>query len=206
MSGSRARSKYLVNLDEIDGVLRMIDREVWVLTAAAAGQRGGLTATFVSAASIDRERPVLLAGIGSGHFTAELIEAGGGFVAHLLRSRSARAWLGILPRIAAGSATSWLAWRRTTPQEASRSSPTASPGAIAACLPVTMRGTGGITGPTWSPPSGWAPASRCASSSSLRNLTDDQRRVLAASRQADVLAQRPLHERWRQRSGIRIAP
>ena len=40
----------------------------------------------------------------------------------------------------------------------------------------------------------------------IGKMTDDQRRVLAASRQADVLAQRPLHERWRQQSGIRIAP
>ena len=63
-----------VNLDQIDSVLRTIDREVWVVTTAAADKRGGLTATWISPASIDRQRPVLLAGIAPNHFTAELIE------------------------------------------------------------------------------------------------------------------------------------
>ena len=74
-----------VNLDQIDSVLRTIDREVWVVTAAAADKRGGLTATWVSPVSIDRQRPALLAGIAPNHFTAELIEQSHAFVAHLLR-------------------------------------------------------------------------------------------------------------------------
>ena len=77
------------NLDQIDSVLRLIDREVWIVTAAAEGRRGGLTATWVSAASIDREHPVLLAGIAPNHFTAELIEKSHAFVAHLLRADQA---------------------------------------------------------------------------------------------------------------------
>src|SRR5262245_5099791 len=77
------------NLDQIDSVLRLIDREVWIVTSAAAGNRGGLTATWVAPASIDPQRPVLLAGIAPNHFTAELIEESHAFVAHLLRSDQA---------------------------------------------------------------------------------------------------------------------
>jgi flavin reductase (DIM6/NTAB) family NADH-FMN oxidoreductase RutF len=74
------------NLDQIDSVLRLIDREVWIVTAAAEGKRSGLTATWVSAASIDPQQPVLLVGLAPNHFTAELIEKSHAFVAHLLRT------------------------------------------------------------------------------------------------------------------------
>jgi flavin reductase (DIM6/NTAB) family NADH-FMN oxidoreductase RutF len=72
------------NLAAIDSLLRLIDREVWIVTAQDGTRRGGLTATWISQASLDRERPVLLAGIAPNHFTAELIRASGSFAAHLL--------------------------------------------------------------------------------------------------------------------------
>lgn len=75
----------MVALPQIDAALRLIDRELWVVTAAHGDNRGGLLATWVSAASIDPERPVLLAGIGPNHFTAELVRNSGAFAAHLLR-------------------------------------------------------------------------------------------------------------------------
>jgi flavin reductase (DIM6/NTAB) family NADH-FMN oxidoreductase RutF len=78
-----------------DAALRLLDREIWIVTSAAysgplapraeMSSRGGLVATSVSPASIDRERPVLLAGIAPIHFTAELIDASQAFTAHLLR-------------------------------------------------------------------------------------------------------------------------
>jgi flavin reductase (DIM6/NTAB) family NADH-FMN oxidoreductase RutF len=81
------------NLDQIDSVLRLIDREVWIVTAAANGKVGGLTATWVSAVSIDRQRPVVLAGIAPTHHTAQLIEQSHAFIAHLLRPDQTRlAW------------------------------------------------------------------------------------------------------------------
>lgn len=68
-----------------DQVFQLIDREVWIVTSAAKdGRRGGLVATWVSQASIDAERPVVVAGIAPNHYTAELIESSGGFVAHLI--------------------------------------------------------------------------------------------------------------------------
>src|SRR6478752_7569707 len=72
-------------LDEIDAALRLIARDLWIVTAHDGPRRGGLVATWVSAASIDRERPVLLAGLGPNHFTTELVQASRSFAAHLLR-------------------------------------------------------------------------------------------------------------------------
>jgi flavin reductase (DIM6/NTAB) family NADH-FMN oxidoreductase RutF len=57
------------------------------VTSAANGRLGGLVATWVSAASIDRERPVMLIGLAPNHFTAELVAASGRFGLHLLDER-----------------------------------------------------------------------------------------------------------------------
>ncbi|HEX5102799.1 MAG TPA: flavin reductase family protein, partial [Pirellulaceae bacterium] len=73
------------NLHEIEAVLRLVNRDVWIVTAADGRRRGGLTATWVLPASIDSQRPVLLAAIAPNHYTAELIDASGAFAAHLLR-------------------------------------------------------------------------------------------------------------------------
>lgn len=61
-----------------------LDRELWVVTAADGDRAGGLVATFVSQASIVAGMPRVLAGISRRHRTWELIEASGGFAAHLL--------------------------------------------------------------------------------------------------------------------------
>ncbi|HEY5311669.1 MAG TPA: flavin reductase family protein, partial [Pirellulales bacterium] len=52
--------------------------------AAAGRRRGGLVATWVSQASLDAGRPVVLAAIAPTHFTAELILESGAFAAHVL--------------------------------------------------------------------------------------------------------------------------
>jgi flavin reductase (DIM6/NTAB) family NADH-FMN oxidoreductase RutF len=70
------------DLAQIDAALRLIDREIWIVTAADGNRRSGLMATWVSAASIDCERPVLLTGIGPNHFTAELVQASKADAAH----------------------------------------------------------------------------------------------------------------------------
>jgi flavin reductase (DIM6/NTAB) family NADH-FMN oxidoreductase RutF len=69
-----------------ESVFQLTDHEVWVVTAAAENRRGGLLATWIAEASIDRESPVVLAGIAPNHFTAELIDAAGAFALHLLRA------------------------------------------------------------------------------------------------------------------------
>jgi flavin reductase (DIM6/NTAB) family NADH-FMN oxidoreductase RutF len=61
-----------------------LDRELWVITAGAAGRRGGLVATFVSQASLPAELPRLLVGLAKQHHTWALVNAAGAFAAHLL--------------------------------------------------------------------------------------------------------------------------
>jgi flavin reductase (DIM6/NTAB) family NADH-FMN oxidoreductase RutF len=71
----------------IDSVLKLVDREIWLVTSAANGRLGGLIATWVSAASIDPVRPVVLIGLAPTHFTAELVASSGRFALHLLHER-----------------------------------------------------------------------------------------------------------------------
>src|SRR5262245_22102110 len=73
------------NTDQIDSALRLVDREIWIIAATDGQQRGGLVATWVSTASIDRQRPTLLAGLAPNHFTTELVQSNKAFAAHLLR-------------------------------------------------------------------------------------------------------------------------
>ena len=87
MAGGRAMASAKGNKlnDAIEQALKVVDRELWVVTTAAGSQRGGLVATWVSSASIDRERPVLLAGLAPNHFTAELVDHSQVVGLHLLR-------------------------------------------------------------------------------------------------------------------------
>ena len=79
--------------DQIESVLRLINRELWIVTSAHANRRGGLVATWISEASIDPRHPVMAAGIAPNHFTAHLIDQSGAFALHLLRpDQAAVAW------------------------------------------------------------------------------------------------------------------
>jgi flavin reductase (DIM6/NTAB) family NADH-FMN oxidoreductase RutF len=68
----------------IEAAFKTLDRELWIVTAQAGGGRGGLVATWVSPASLDRKHPVLLAGIAPNHYTAALIDASGEAGLHLI--------------------------------------------------------------------------------------------------------------------------
>ena len=70
--------------NHIQSVFELVDREIWIVTAAAPGRAGGLVATWVSAASIDPQQPTMLIGLAPNHFTAELVAASGAFALHLL--------------------------------------------------------------------------------------------------------------------------
>src|SRR5579884_862757 len=63
-------------------LLSSLDRELWLITAAAGDRQGGLVATFVSPASIVRELPRVLVGLARQHHTWELVEASGAFALH----------------------------------------------------------------------------------------------------------------------------
>jgi flavin reductase (DIM6/NTAB) family NADH-FMN oxidoreductase RutF len=68
----------------IASVFALLDRELWLLTAAADGRRGGLIATFVSQASIAPEMPRVVVGLARQHYTWGLVEAARAFALHLL--------------------------------------------------------------------------------------------------------------------------
>ena len=61
-----------------------LDRELWLVTAAAGPRRGGLIATFVSQASLVPELPRVLVGLAKQHHTRGLVEASNAFGLHLL--------------------------------------------------------------------------------------------------------------------------
>jgi flavin reductase (DIM6/NTAB) family NADH-FMN oxidoreductase RutF len=65
-------------------IFQRIDRPLWLLTAAAAGRRGGLIATFVSEASLVPDRPRVLVGLGKIHHTCALVAESRAFGLHLL--------------------------------------------------------------------------------------------------------------------------
>jgi flavin reductase (DIM6/NTAB) family NADH-FMN oxidoreductase RutF len=68
-----------------ESLFRMLERELWLVTAHDGTRGGGLIATWVSQASIDPQSPTVATAIAANHFTRELIDAGGSFGLHLLR-------------------------------------------------------------------------------------------------------------------------
>ncbi len=185
-------------LETIDKLLRLIDREVWLLTAAAGERRGGLLATWVSVASIDPQRPVLLAGIAPNHFTAELVQQSGRFVAHLLQpAQTALAW-----NFADGSGRD----RDKLAGLATKNSQGSGP-QLTDCLAwfdcrVFSRYDAGDRLFFWADvvaagePDQGVPLRE---KEFIRSLTDEQRKSLLASRSADVAWQQAEHEAWRRR-------
>ncbi len=74
----------VMNAQAIAQVFAGLDREIWIVTAANGGRRGGLAATFVSQASIAPEAPRVLVGLAHGHHTTGLVSASGALAMHLI--------------------------------------------------------------------------------------------------------------------------
>lgn len=64
----------------------LYDPPLWLVTAAHAGRRGGLIATFAVRASIVATLPRMVLGVAKQHHTWGLIEGSGGFALHLLHA------------------------------------------------------------------------------------------------------------------------
>jgi flavin reductase (DIM6/NTAB) family NADH-FMN oxidoreductase RutF len=187
---------------------RTLNREVWVVTAAAAGRRGGLTATWVVPASLNPDPLRLLVGFGPNHFTTELVQASGQFVAHLLREDQADlAWEFARDSSRHRDKLSGLQLESYGPHRAPvlreclacwecRVIATYSTGdrllvwgeAVASGTPSPQASLGGIWG-------GQQPLREQAFFSSLN---DEQRRVLKANREADLAELQSLHDAWRR--------
>ena len=67
-----------------ESIMRLVSRQVWVVTSGSTMGRGGLLATWVNQASIDSENPLMLIGIAPNHHTNEIIDHSGRFALHLL--------------------------------------------------------------------------------------------------------------------------
>ncbi len=184
------------NLDQIDSVLRLIDREVWIVTAAAHGRAGGLTATWISAISIDCQQPVVLAGIAPTHHTAQLIEQSHAFIAHLLRPDQTR-----------------LAWNFAHDSGRNRDKLIGLPFAPAASgAPVLQDCLAWLDCRVFARYDAgdrllyWADVVAAAQISSgmpmrerdfLSSLAPEEKQALVAGRDADVAVLRPVHHDWR---------
>lgn len=70
--------------DSISAAWQLVDRALWVVTAATAKRRGGLLASFVMRSSIDPHVPQVLIGLAPNHFTCELVDGARRFGLHLL--------------------------------------------------------------------------------------------------------------------------
>jgi flavin reductase (DIM6/NTAB) family NADH-FMN oxidoreductase RutF len=200
------------NKSQIDAALRLVDRELWIITAAHESSRGGLLATWVTSASIDPERPMLLAGISPNHFTAELVQSSRAFAAHLLRpDQMELAW-----NFANGSGRD----RDKLAGLEVKTNETNSP-ILTNCLAwfdcrVFANYNAGDRLFFWADIVGCsgAPAQRVAEQpvaattsisrvplrehQFIQSLTPDQRQTLLSDRKADILKNRPFHEQWRQ--------
>jgi flavin reductase (DIM6/NTAB) family NADH-FMN oxidoreductase RutF len=71
-------------IDQATPLFRALDRELWVITACANDQYGGLISTSVSQASINDQLPRLIVGLAKHHQTESLVRQSESFVAHLM--------------------------------------------------------------------------------------------------------------------------
>ena len=71
-------------MSDINDILRLPDRELWLVTSGTIDEPAGLIATFVNNASIVPELPRMIVGIAKQHHTWQRIEASRAFVLHLL--------------------------------------------------------------------------------------------------------------------------
>lgn len=189
-------------LSAIDAVLKLVNREVWIVTAASGERRGGLCATYVSAASIDPERPVIVAGLAPNHFTAELVQAAGYFGLHLLRRDQAALAL----NFALGSGRERDKFAGLAMQLGSNGVPL-----LADCLAslecrIVARYDGGDRWYYWADVLN---GHQVATDEPLREqdllaaASAEQKQQLIQNRRDDSALLRPLHDHWRGKQSIR---
>lgn len=70
---------------DAEAVFSLLDRELWLLTAAAGKRRAGLVCTLVSQASIIPDQPRVWVGLSPQHHTTGVVRDGRAFLLHLVR-------------------------------------------------------------------------------------------------------------------------
>jgi flavin reductase (DIM6/NTAB) family NADH-FMN oxidoreductase RutF len=185
----------------IEGLLKgALDRELWVVTAAAGGRRGALTATWVSPVSVDPERPMLLAGLAPNHFTAGLVRESRAFAAHLLKPEQVE----VAFRMAASSGRERDKLANLEVLFAESASPILRDCAAWFDCRVVGDYDAGDRLFFWAD---IVAADRVSAGPVLREqaffgqLTGEQKQRLRLDLQNDLATQRPLHRQWREMVG-----
>jgi flavin reductase (DIM6/NTAB) family NADH-FMN oxidoreductase RutF len=187
----------------IEEVFRLVDREIWIVTASDGKARGGLCATWVSQSSLDPQKPVVLLGIAPNHFTRELIDRSGRCGLHLLRPDQTE--IALRFAIGSGREKDKLAGLATSE---SLSEPPRLRDALAwlECQILSHYDGGDriyywadvVAGSIATTSSGMGPPLR--EKGLLAAATQDQRRLLKENRQFDIELHRPLHQAWRDQA------
>lgn len=74
----------MTDLAAIQAILKIPDREIWLVTAQDQSRRGALVATSVASVSLDPDQPCLLLALNRTHYTTELIQSSRVAGMHLL--------------------------------------------------------------------------------------------------------------------------
>jgi flavin reductase (DIM6/NTAB) family NADH-FMN oxidoreductase RutF len=180
----------------IDQVFKIVDREIWIITASTDdGRRGGLVATWVSQASIDVDHPMIAAGLAPNHYTTALVDSAQVFAAHLITADQ----LELVWRfgLSSGRDTDKLAGLSIR-QDASGASILNDCLAWLACR-VVRRYDGGDRIYYFAEVLGGArnrDGAPLRQSNAIAMASQQQRQAMQAGQLADVAVLRPLHEAW----------
>ncbi len=181
-------------IEAVGRIWRLADREVWIVTASHNERRGGLLATWVSPVTLDPAEPLMLATLAPNHFTAELVEGGGGFTLHLLATHQTElAW-----NFALGSGRERDKLAGLEVRESECGPILAAALTWMECRVVARLATADRTyfwGRVVSagPPPGEPPLREQAF---IASANDEQRRRLIAERDADIGLHAPLRAEW----------
>lgn len=194
-----------IDYDAIHSVFRRVDRQVWIVTSRDGPRRGGLTATWVSQAALDRENPVVLVGIAPNHFTADLIDATGTLALHLLTAdQIGHAW-----NFAIGSGRDRDKFDGVATMTAATGTPILSDCLAWLDCRVFARLDGGDRVYYWADviegkTVGRGPA--LTESQLIASATEEQKQLLLADLDSDVQLHRPLARRWREALPSNLLP
>jgi flavin reductase (DIM6/NTAB) family NADH-FMN oxidoreductase RutF len=182
---------------EIDRILRRSARTVWLVTAAHGGNRSGLVATWVAAASIDPEAPLVMAGLAPNHHTTKLALASRAFGLHLVGAQH----LEIIWKFCLHSGDVYDKFAGVSYRVGDTGSPLLTDCLAAVdCRVVDLWDVGDrlffVAEPVGAqqPDIGGAPLSE---SDLLATASPEQRAALIERMSQDVVIQRPLRKAWR---------
>jgi len=177
-------------------VFQLADRDIWIVTAAAGTRQSGMVATWVSQASIDGQRPVVLLGAAPNHFTTVLIEQSQRFVVHLLQQDQTATAL----NFATGSGRDRDKFATVQHQQRKQAPPVIEPCLAWLDCRVFARLETGDRTYYWADAIGGtvhADAEPLREKALIAAATDGQLAALKQNRVDDIALSQPRHDAWR---------